>query len=1249
MGISFGRIFGGSFLGSLAANATAKVISILSEGVSAIINKGKEAVSEGIRLASQAQNALKGLESVALFKGIEPQSAQDAIQNLKGVRLAILSIGDATASVKNLLSAGYGLAEAIALIDRFTDSAAFNRQEFYSLSEAVRVTTEGIRQQNSVTSDAAGVQKNLSVILKERGFQLEDLGDKTKGAAAREALYKGLIAETAAQVGDADKIANTYTGTLAAQEVAYQNLYRAIGNIIINNEGWKESEKIVTEQINGTTEAINNQESATHQFAVTLLKDLAHMRAHMLPFMTFLINVVRAIGAAVAAITVGVLSGIKALIAGAIVYVRNALISVLNLFIDSVNKVIGMVQTLGPTLSALIPGGIALSGLTPFERFDDRSPSATAAMGIDFGESFKVFKSLLGDVSGSLGRMNGAVQDGANASIRITDAIEQERAARNSRGLLDDQIKQARTANGGPSIRATDDLAGGTAGGAGKRDKKLSQKEYLDQLIEFNAQKYGVDPDLVRAIMAQESRGKLRAMSNKGAGGLMQLMPGTAADYGVKDRFDPKQNISGGVQYLAKLIKMFDGNIPLALAAYNAGEGAVIKYGNKIPPYKETQKYVPEVLGRYAQLKTGREDGTVVNVGGQNAMLVPNLVSEMIQRLSSEPLTTPTHQLGTRPLSMRLNKDEAFRKDRSDAYKEQVTETLLRQRNMLQERFLAIQTASLAQDNALMDIETELATLQAQRADDQFGDQRRLLMAKSEQVDLERSILRVQDEAANSPYNQSLRIQLALLEDINSIRRRDEEAIMDANRAQLEITEQSIYSATQANAQVLRFMASQKGLTAIVADAKIGVMEKTFDGIDDALDRIIPKAHGFGDILKQIVGDLLKLEASKWLRKLLGLEGGGQGPGGTPNFGGGGFNLNSLLNMFGGGNGSGNSGGGFMSTIRHLFGLGGRAAAPAAQAATAAATGGAGGLSGLAGAGGLSAFAAPSVAALFGGGGAAAATVGAATNAFAAPSALALAGGGSAAAAGTGAAGLSSLIPLLTNPFTIAAVGAGVAGYFLWKKFRNGTEKKLRQAIKAAYGIDVKDQSVLKQIKEIGEGVYGRGNVSKHINEVLRLEPVKEMLMAYAESTGQTAKGLTTQRELMDPNFSGNNHVVRSDSSSAAAAAFGTPPASASLNSNSSSEGAASSSFSGGSSVRNSNDNGGAPAAMIAAHIAALQANTEANQMLLQRVTSMPPGVVVAQGLGENPNPAADALHATIGSSYRTDELRRGFNSGGTL
>lgn len=125
-----------------------------------------------------------------------------------------------------------------------------------------------------------------------------------------------------------------------------------------------------------------------------------------------------------------------------------------------------------------------------------------------------------------------------------------------------------------------------------------------NSLIGKMAYEHQVDQALLQAVIAVESGYNPRAVSHKGAKGLMQLMPETARRYGVTDIFDPAQNIKGGAQYLRDLMQKFNNDVPLALAAYNAGEAAIVQYGHRIPPFRETMQYVPKVLDAYQQYRS---------------------------------------------------------------------------------------------------------------------------------------------------------------------------------------------------------------------------------------------------------------------------------------------------------------------------------------------------------------------------------------------------------------------------------------------------------------------------------------------------------------------------------------------------------------------------------------------------------------------------------------------------------------------
>ncbi|MDQ6787374.1 MAG: lytic transglycosylase domain-containing protein [Acidobacteriota bacterium] len=141
----------------------------------------------------------------------------------------------------------------------------------------------------------------------------------------------------------------------------------------------------------------------------------------------------------------------------------------------------------------------------------------------------------------------------------------------------------------------------------------------VDSYILDSAKRYNIDPLLIYAQMHQESSFNSKATSYKGASGLMQLMPATARRLGVADIYNPKQNIEGGIKYMRLLLDMFGGDVALALAGYNAGEGAVVKYGNQIPPYRETQEYVRRITTLYSSITNPNLPNIAVKVTKKEA------------------------------------------------------------------------------------------------------------------------------------------------------------------------------------------------------------------------------------------------------------------------------------------------------------------------------------------------------------------------------------------------------------------------------------------------------------------------------------------------------------------------------------------------------------------------------------------------------------------------------------------------------
>jgi soluble lytic murein transglycosylase-like protein len=173
-----------------------------------------------------------------------------------------------------------------------------------------------------------------------------------------------------------------------------------------------------------------------------------------------------------------------------------------------------------------------------------------------------------------------------------------EKALTDARAKVEQVAREIAAANR-PSPLITSDIVSGSSNQAWSTGNNR-----IDNLISHYGKQHGVDPFLIYCLMSQESSFIPGATSPKGAQGLMQLMPGTAARYGVTNPYDVAQNIQGGTRYLKDLLQMFNGRVDLALAGYNAGEGAVMKYGNAIPPYNETRNYVRLILKRYTRKPT---------------------------------------------------------------------------------------------------------------------------------------------------------------------------------------------------------------------------------------------------------------------------------------------------------------------------------------------------------------------------------------------------------------------------------------------------------------------------------------------------------------------------------------------------------------------------------------------------------------------------------------------------------------------
>jgi Zn-finger nucleic acid-binding protein len=185
------------------------------------------------------------------------------------------------------------------------------------------------------------------------------------------------------------------------------------------------------------------------------------------------------------------------------------------------------------------------------------------------------------------------------AKMEVDEASEDARGVWYKRGNISTFIERTRVER---VERERVEQAEVAAVKTGKRERRWTTgNSRLDSIIRQNGSRHGVDPYLIFCVMEQESHFNTRAVSPVGARGLMQLMPGTAARFGVRNPHDPAQSVSGGTRYLKQLLGQFRGRVDLVLAGYNAGEGNVMRFGYRVPPFRETRNYVRRVGARYTK------------------------------------------------------------------------------------------------------------------------------------------------------------------------------------------------------------------------------------------------------------------------------------------------------------------------------------------------------------------------------------------------------------------------------------------------------------------------------------------------------------------------------------------------------------------------------------------------------------------------------------------------------------------------
>lgn len=254
------------------------------------------------------------------------------------------------------------------------------------------------------------------------------------------------------------------------------------------------------------------------------------------------------------------------------------------------------------------------SGNTPADSVSAARDDRKWKVAKDFEAMFlhQMFKSMRNTLSGE-----SIAGEESNGRRIFSEMLDEEMAKRASEqggiGLADliyrhmDGTETTPTKEVPLSVLGRSDYAGAAAGyTSASRTRKRATDDQVADWVDEASSAFDVDPDLVRAVIHQESGGNSLAESSQGAKGLMQLMDGTASDMGVNNSWDGRQNVLGGTRYLKKLLNTYDGNETLALAAYNAGPENVRKHGG-VPPFTETQNYVKSVLGHRRRLQQDKE------------------------------------------------------------------------------------------------------------------------------------------------------------------------------------------------------------------------------------------------------------------------------------------------------------------------------------------------------------------------------------------------------------------------------------------------------------------------------------------------------------------------------------------------------------------------------------------------------------------------------------------------------------------
>jgi uncharacterized protein YcbK (DUF882 family) len=630
-----------------------------------------------------------------------------------------------------------------------------------------------------------------------------------------------------------------------------------------------ESSKLVAEQLDDVTRATREQGSESGKTALQMITAWATVKANLLPFVSFVKNL---------AVTTG--SALAVIITGAVGYIIKGLEDTLN----AVERVTNDIVNVG------IRGANYLGSFVGLPQISQR----TASPPVDLGSRFVLGKmnEAIADLSSAARGLAASVKEGEIATRRVLNAGNPLFARQDSGEFAQGRI---------PLMSPTEErLARATklAEDAINGKKATAHKAAAEHLTELQRLDKSSERATMKTLYEMGQRAGFVAGTNQSIaahnkGSFHPL--GRALDFSVRGK-SPAQV----AQFISEL-----------------REQGFTVFDERTRPAGQRVWGGPHVHAQFGAGGIGKDRGF-----GPAEFAARALLADM----RSRSIETFGGLSGIQPTS-RLTEDEKYLQIRKQSldYENQLTQAVLRRRNIESEAQESYSQATLD----LINIESDLIKVRLQNADDQFTEQRRLLTARSEEVDLLRQLQRVQDDLANGPLNQSLRIQLALMEDISQIRRREEEAIKSQHRSQLELADAEVFHGEQARAMVLDHLSRSRTQTEVFADAIIS----SYEAINDMVFKGVQKITGGISILDNLIAGLITRLTNRLFQKLLDvLIPGGNSPGqaaGVQTGGGFGSIIQSLTGGFAGGGGS---------ILSRLLGTGGGITAPASLTAAAGGT-----------------------------------------------------------------------------------------------------------------------------------------------------------------------------------------------------------------------------------------------------------------------------------------------------------------------